>query len=101
MGGQWVILRAAVALLAVFFAHFLARNWVKLRRGRATTRSVALPGIRLAMALTLIWYMGGLDVFAAVCYLLAGISGALGWWGEWRPKHEDELAKMMFPDDQG
>jgi len=100
MTGPWILLRAAVALLAVFLAHFFARNCVRARRGRTSTRNAALPGIRLAVALTLIWYMRGFDIFAGVSYGLAGISGALGWWDEWRPKHEEGLTKALFPDDQ-
>ncbi|MBM3774551.1 MAG: hypothetical protein FJW37_05240 [Acidobacteria bacterium] len=99
MNGSLVILRAALALLAVFFAHLFGRNWVRVRRGRGSARTAATAGIRLAVMLTLVWYLSGFDAFAAVSYGLAAISGALGWWTEWRPRHEHDLTKLMFPDD--
>lgn len=88
------ILRVALGLLAVFLAHFLGRSLARSRQ----PRRIAGWSIRLAVALVALAWMG-LDLFALIIYVLALVSGGFGYWDEWRPKHEPDLTKTLFPED--
>ena len=93
------VLRAALALMAVFFAHFLGRAWARSRKGeKGTGRLIALV-VRMTVALTAICFTGGLDWFAWIAFLLSAISLGAGFFSEWRPKHDDELTRTIFPQE--
>jgi|YNPBryBLVA2012_1023415.scaffolds.fasta_scaffold00086_19 hypothetical protein len=90
------LVRAALGLLTLFFAHFLGRMIVRLRQGRPGAR----PGgwaIRFAVALGAILWSGGLDATAIVTLAGAGLAGGYGAWRESRPKKDEDLSELMFP----
>lgn len=91
------ILRAALGLLCLFFAHFLGRSIVRARRGQ---RARSLYGwlIRTAIAAGTILWRHGLDGVAIVALTLAAASLVVGAWDEQRPKKQEDLTKEIFGD---
>ncbi len=92
------VVRAALGLLTVFFAHFLGRTLVRRRQGRPGAR---LGGwaIRFALALGAILWSGGWDATAIITLAGAALAGGYGAWQESRPKKDEDLSELMFPKD--
>jgi hypothetical protein len=93
-----LILRGALTLLAMFMAHLFARILVRAQRGSVPGSRAVIPGVRLTLAVTMLWYVRGIDTFVLAAYLLIAAAGAFGWWSEWRPRHEEDATKLIFPD---
>jgi hypothetical protein len=89
------LLRVALGLLCLFFAHFLGRSMVRVRRGQ---KPRVLYGwiIRTAITAGAIVWRRGLDGLAIAAFTLAAASMVLGAWDEQRPKKEDDLTKEIF-----
>jgi hypothetical protein len=89
------ILRVVLGLLCLFFAHFLGRSIVRVRRGQ---RARSLYGwlIRTAITAGAILWRRGLDSVAIVAFTLAAASLVMGVWDEQRPKKQEDLTKEIF-----
>ena len=90
------ILRAVLGLLCVFFAHFLGRSIVRLRRGLQRPRNFYGWLIRMAIAGGVILWRRGFDAISIATLVLAAASLALGVWDEQRPKKQEDLTKQIF-----
>jgi hypothetical protein len=89
------ILRLALGLLCLFFAHFLGRSMVRARRG-LPARSLYGWLIRTAItAGAMVWHRG-LDGIAIGVFTLAAASLVVGAWDEQRPKKREDLTKEIF-----
>src|ERR1039458_10177541 len=89
------ILRVVLGLLCLFFAHFLGRSIVRVRRGQ---RARSFNGwlIRTAITGGAILWRRGLDGIAIVAFTLAAASLVVGMWDEQRPKKQEDLTKEIF-----
>jgi hypothetical protein len=92
-------LRGLIGGLSVFFAHFFGRAVVKVSKGRERKRPLYTWALRLILTIGGVCYRG-VDRLAIIILLLDAAAFALGWWAEWRPKHEEDLTHTMFPDDR-
>ena len=72
-------LRVVLGLFCPFFAHFLGRSIVRVRRGQSA-RSLYGWLIRTAIA----------------AYTLAAASLVVGVWDEQRPKKQEDLTREIF-----
>jgi hypothetical protein len=90
------ILRVAVGLLLLFFAHFLGRSIVRVRAGRQQPRSVVGWIVRTLIAVFLILWRRGFDSISIAALALAAAALALGIWEESRPKRQEDLTKQIF-----
>ena len=90
------LLRGLLGLLCIFFAHLLGRSIVGVRRRVQRPRSLYGWLIRTLITACAILWGGGLDRLAAVAYVLAAASLALGIWEEQRPKKQEDLTRQMF-----
>jgi hypothetical protein len=89
------ILRAALGLLCLLFAHFLGRSIVRVQRGQSP-RSLYGWLVRTAIACgTILWHRG-LDGVAIAIFTLSAVSLVLGAWDEQRPKKQEDLTKEIF-----
>lgn len=93
------LVRAALGLLAVFFAHFLGRALVCLVQRRMAGARVAPWLIRFALAFGAILWSGGFDATAVVTLAASGLSGGYGAWRQWRPQLREDLTRQIFPED--
>ncbi len=89
-------LRAVLGLFCLFFAHFLGRSMVRVRRGQ-NPRSLYGWLIRLAIAAGVLLWHRGLDGVAIAALTLSAASLVVGAWEEQRPKkQEEDLTREIF-----
>jgi hypothetical protein len=94
-----VLMRAALGLLAVFFAHYLGRSAAGLYQ-RCEPRSRTITwALRTAVCMTAVLWRSGLDVLSLIVLALALLSLAAGVRAQLRPPKDEGLVKQMFPDD--
>ncbi|MGC8792698.1 MAG: hypothetical protein ACP5U2_04840 [Bryobacteraceae bacterium] len=93
------LVRAALGLLTVFFAHYLGRAAVRTARGVQAPSRLAPWMIRFVLALGAILWSGGLDAVTIATLALAGATGGYGAWRELHPKPPEDLVGKMFPRD--
>ncbi|MGC9947048.1 MAG: hypothetical protein ABSF64_11830 [Bryobacteraceae bacterium] len=89
-------LRIVLGLFCLFFAHFLGRSIVRMRRGRQGARSFYGWLIRTAIAAGAILWHRGLDGIAIGAFTLAAASLVVGVWNEQRPEEQEDLTKEIF-----
>ena len=93
------LLRIVVGGLSVLFAHMLGRSIGLSSKGRARRRPLITWALRYALSASAVCYFG-IDRFAVIVIVLGALLFAVGWWDEWRPKHQEDLTRQMFPDDE-
>jgi len=88
-------LRFVLGMLCLFFAHFLGRSIVRVRRGQ---RARSLYGwlVRTAITAGMLLWRRGLDGVAIAAFTLAAASLVVGVWDEQRPKKQEDLTKEIF-----
>jgi|KBSMisStandDraft_5_1062788.scaffolds.fasta_scaffold4663675_1 hypothetical protein len=91
-------LRGLLGGLSIFFAHFFGRAVVKVSKGKERKRALYTWGLRSVLTIAAVCYRG-VDRLAIVILALDAIAFGLGWWDEWRPKHEEDLTRTIFPED--
>ncbi|HVT93622.1 MAG TPA: hypothetical protein VHD76_12310 [Bryobacteraceae bacterium] len=90
-------LRIVVGLLCVFFAHFLGRAAVRVKNGRARQATLVSWVLRTFVSgVAVLWHVG-LDGISLGMIVLSLISCAGGIYLEFRPRHHEELEKVIFP----
>ena len=92
-------LRVIVGLLCVFFAHFVGRSAIRVRQGRTRQSTLMSWMLRTLVASVAVFWHTGLDRISVGTIVLAIVAAAAGVYLEWRPRHHDELEKVMFPPD--
>ncbi len=88
-------LRIVLGLFCIFFAHFLGRSIVRVRRGQ-NPRSLYGWLIRAAITGGAILWRRGLDGVAIAAFTLAAASLVIGAWDEQRPKKQEDLTSEIF-----
>lgn len=89
-------LRVLLGLFCVFFAHFLGRSMVRVRRGQ-NPRGLYGWLIRMAIAAGVLVWRRGLDGVAIAMLTLSAASLVVGAWEEQRPKkQEEDLTREIF-----
>ena len=89
-------LRGVLGLLCVFFAHFLGRSIVRVRRGLQRPRNLYGWLIRAVITGGAVFWRRGLDGISIAAMTLAAASLVLGIWEEQRPKPQEDLTKQIF-----
>jgi|MudIll2142460700_1097286.scaffolds.fasta_scaffold350883_2 chromate transport protein ChrA len=85
--------------LGVFFAHSLGRSAVKLHSGQISRGTTIGWALRTTVCVYAVFYFGGLHWPFVLVLVLALANLAFGVWLESRPKHDEDLSKVMFPHD--
>jgi hypothetical protein len=88
-------LRLVLGLFCMFFAHFLGRSIIRVRRGQ-NPRGLYGWLIRLAIAGGVMVWRRGLDGIAIAVFTLTAASLVIGIWDEERPKKQEDLTKEIF-----
>jgi hypothetical protein len=91
-------LRGLLGAISLFFAHFLGRTIAQTSKGKARRRPLFTWTLRYTLSICAVLYRG-VDRLAIIFLALGVVLFALGWWDEWRPKHEEDLTRKMFPED--
>ena len=93
------LLRVAVGLLSIFFAHFLGRSLVRVYEGKQPRWRAVSWALRTAVTLLALYWGQGPDLIALVITALAALSLGAGVFLQLRPRRYEELEKVMFPDE--
>ena len=88
-------LRILLGLFCLFFAHFLGRSIVRVRRGQ-NPRSLYGWLVRFAVAAGVLVWRHGLDTIAIAVLTLSAASLVVGLWDEQRPRKQDDLTREIF-----
>jgi len=92
-------LRGFLGVLCVFFAHYFGRSTLRLyQRRERRSRTIAWALRTIVTGLAVAWRLG-FDAIAGAVFALSILSFAAGLYFEWRPKHHEELDKIMFPPE--
>ncbi len=89
------LLRAVLGLFCLFFAHFLGRSIVRVRRG-APHRGLYGWLIRFMIAAGVLLWRHGVDTMAIAVFTLSAASLVIGAWDEQRPKKQEDLTNEIF-----
>jgi hypothetical protein len=96
-GMPFGFLRGMLGILCIAFAQFFGRSYIRLNRGRERkSRTIAWALRTIVTGLAVVW-RAGFDAVTIVFVSAAVLSFAAGAYFEWRPKHHEELDKVMFP----
>jgi hypothetical protein len=89
-------LRSILGLLCVFFAHFLGRSVVRVRRGLQRPRHLYGWLLRTLVTLVFVFWHRGWDGISIAVLTLVTVTLVLGIWDEHRPKEQEDLTKQIF-----
>jgi uncharacterized membrane protein len=90
------MLRIVLGVLCLFFAHFLGRSIVRVRRGQQRSRHVVGWLLRTLITVGGVLWNRGVDTIAIVIFTLSASSLVIGAWDEQRPKKQEDLTRQMF-----
>ncbi|HVP46879.1 MAG TPA: hypothetical protein VMT32_09855 [Bryobacteraceae bacterium] len=94
-----VILRVMMGAFCVLFAYAFGKSAIRFRRGRERrSRTIAWALRTIVTGLAAAW-RAGFDLVTLAVVTLAALSFAGGAYVEWRPKHEEELDRIIFPPE--
>jgi hypothetical protein len=88
-------LRIVLGLFCLFFAHFLGRSMVRVRRGQ-NPRGLYGWLVRFAIAAGVLVWRHGLDGIAIAVLTVSAVSLVVGAWDEQRPKKQEDLTHEIF-----
>jgi hypothetical protein len=89
-------LRGVLGMLAVFFAHMLGRSAAAVGRGQQKRSRLYAWIIRTAVCAGAVALRHRVDFIDIGVWAMAGVSFALGWWAESRPRKEEDLSGEIF-----
>jgi hypothetical protein len=101
MPQRLLLLKVAIGLFCVVFAHFLGRALARKERPKRRGTSTSSWALRTLLAAGALAWPSGTDWLAIAVYAFAAASAALGFFLQNRPKKPDEdLTSQMFPGER-
>ena len=91
------VIRWILGAFCILFAPALGRSVVRFRQGRERQARLFAWSLRVILTGAAVSFRGGFDRTSIIVYSLAILLFAAGVILESRPKHDDELEKVMFP----
>ena len=92
------VLRGVLALLCIFFAHFLGRSVARVYLGKVPQKRMYSWLLRTLITALAIPWRHGLDTLSLAAFLIAAVVLAFGVWDELRPRREEDLTQEIFRD---
>lgn len=93
------LFQTLLGALGVFFAHWLGHSAIKLRRGEVPRGAPISWALRTTVCVYAVYFFGGLRWPFFTILTLAVASLAAGVWLESRPKKDEDLSKVIFPQE--
>lgn len=94
---SFALIRWILGVFCIFFAPAFGRSVIRFLQGRERQSRLIAWALRTIVTGAAVSFRGGFDRTTIVVYSLAILCFGAGAWYEWRPRHEDELEKVMFP----
>ncbi len=92
-----LLLRGILGILCVLFAYALGKAIERRRRGRVRDSVLIAWGLRTFVTGFGVFWRIGFDALSIAVLVLAVLSGALGFWNEWKPKRQQGQPDSIFP----
>jgi ABC-type microcin C transport system permease subunit YejB len=93
------VIRWILGAFCIMFAPAFGRSVVRFQQGKERQSKLFTWALRVILTGAAVSFRIGFDRTTIIVYILAILFFAAGTYYEWRPKHEDELEKVMFPRD--
>ena len=91
-------MRGVLALLCIFFAHFLGRTAARVYLGKVPQKRMYSWLLRTLVTALAIPWRNGFDTLSVAAFLIAALVLAFGAWDELRPRREEDLTQEIFRD---
>lgn len=91
-----LLMRAAIGLLAVFFAHYLGRSAAGLVQRRVSRSRTISWALRTTVCALAVFWRYGPDTVALIVLALVVLSLASGVWVQLHPPKDEGLVEKMF-----
>ena len=91
------VIRWILGAFCIVFSPAFGRSVIRFQQGREKQSKLLAWALRVIVTGAAVAFRGGFDRTTIIVYSLAVLSFAAGSYHEWRPKHEEELEKIMFP----
>jgi hypothetical protein len=88
-----------MGVFCVLFSYSLGKSAIRLHRGRERRSRTLAWALRTAVTGAAASWRAGFDEITVGALAVALLSLAGGAYLEWRPRHQDELDKVMFPHE--
>lgn len=88
-----------MGVFCVLFSYSLGKSVIRLRRGRERRSRTLAWTLRTLITGVAAWWRAGFDEITVGAFALGLLSFAGGAYLEWRPKHQEELDRIMFPPE--
>lgn len=96
---SFAVIRWILGAFSIAFAPAFGRSAIRFRQGRERQTRLIAWALRTLVTGAAVGFRSGFDRTTIVVYSLAILFFAAGAYWEWRPKHRDELEKIMFPQE--
>lgn len=88
-----------MGMFCVLFSYSLGKSAIRLHRGQERRSSTLAWALRTVLTGVAAFWRAGFDEITVGAFALALLSFAGGAYLEWRPKHQEELDKVIFPHE--
>jgi len=93
------VLRLMMGVFCVLFSFSLGKSAIRLHRGQERRSRTLAWTLRTVLTGVAASWRAGFDEITAGAFALALLSLAGGAYIEWRPRHREELDKVIFPHE--
>ncbi|MBZ5596395.1 MAG: hypothetical protein LAP39_29475 [Acidobacteriia bacterium] len=93
------VLRMMMGAFCVLFGYAFGKSAMRLRRGRERRSRTTAWALRTIVTGAAAAWRAGFDIITVTVITLSALSFAGGAYLEWRPKHEEELDRVIFPNE--
>ena len=93
------VLRLMMGVFCVLFSFLLGKSAIRLHRGQERRSRTLAWTLRTVLTGVAASWRAGFDEITVGAFALALLSLAGGAYLEWRPRHREELDKIIFPHE--
>jgi hypothetical protein len=93
------VLRLMMGVFCVLFSFSLGKSAIRLHRGQERRSRTLAWTLRTVLTGVAASWRAGFDEITVGAFALALLSLAGGAYLEWRPRHQEELDKIIFPHE--
>jgi hypothetical protein len=91
------VLRVMMGVFCVLFSYSLGKSAIRLHSGRERRSRTLAWTLRTVITAVAASWRAGFDAITVGAFAVALLSFAGGAYLEWRPKHQEELDRVIFP----
>lgn len=88
-----------MGVFCVLFSYALGKSAIRLHRGRERRSRTLVWALRTVLTGVAASWRAGFDEITIAAFTIALLSFAGGAYLEWRPRHQEELDRVMFPHE--